>query len=73
MRSIIWSRSGNHGSNWNIARVTVNRGTGRQITFEGVRGNGFSGDIAIDDIRMIAGNCPPPGTLYTLYSSSTHF
>ena len=61
VRSIIWSQSGNHGGSWKIARVTVSAGAGRQVTFEGVRGRGFSGDIAIDDIKMIPGNCPPPG------------
>eukprot|EP00795_Rhopilema_esculentum_P012712 gene12712-3431_t len=61
VRSIVWSQSGNHGGTWKIARVTVSAGAGRQVTFEGVRGSGFSGDIAIDDIKMIPGNCPPPG------------
>lgn len=61
VRSIIWSRSGNHGATWKIARVSVSAGSGRQVTFEGVTGSGFAGDIAIDDIKMIPGNCPPPG------------
>ena len=74
MRSIIWSRTGNHGSDWNVARVTVNRGSGRRITFEGVRGDGFSGDVALDDIKMITGSCPPPGRLpfQRIYLSKWH-
>ena len=34
-----------------------------QVVFEGVVGNGYQGDIAIDDISMTQGNCPLPGKL----------
>jgi len=30
-----------------------------QIVFEGVRGKDYQGDIAIDDIAVKAGFCPP--------------
>lgn len=33
-----------------------------QVVFEGVRGRSVSGDIAIDDIQIHDGTCPPPGT-----------
>ncbi len=49
------------GNQWNIARVTVTPGTGRQVIFEAVTGSGWAGDIALDDIKQIPGNCPPPG------------
>lgn len=29
-----------------------------QITFEGVRGQSYSGDIAIDDVEFVVGTCP---------------
>ena len=28
-----------------------------QIVFEGIRGSGYRGDIAIDDIKLINGRC----------------
>eukprot|EP00794_Sanderia_malayensis_P017044 gene17044-18759_t len=61
IKSIIWSRRGNLGNKWNVARATVTAGTGRQIIFEAVTGSGWSGDIAIDDLKQIPGVCPPPG------------
>ena len=41
------------------------------MTFEGVRGRSWSGDIAIDDVTIAKGGCfapptppPPPGTFH---------
>ena len=34
---------------------------GVSITFEGVRGNGYQGDIAIDDVSLEDGSCPNLG------------
>lgn len=31
-----------------------------QIVFEALRGNGYQGDIALDDITITNGACPPP-------------
>ena len=46
---------------WKIARVNIRPRSGRQIVFEGVRGLSYSGDIAIDDVKMIKGYCAPAG------------
>ena len=59
--SLIWRRSGNHSMQWKIARVNIRPRSGRQIVFEGVRGLGFSGDIAIDDVKMTKGYCGTAG------------
>ena len=32
-----------------------------QVTFEGVRGRSFRGDIAIDDINILQQGCPQKG------------
>ena len=32
-----------------------------QIVFEALKGNGYQGDIALDDITITNGACPPPG------------
>ncbi|XP_057298293.1 MAM and LDL-receptor class A domain-containing protein 2-like isoform X2 [Hydractinia symbiolongicarpus] len=59
--SLVWMRKGNHGNQWKIAHTNIRPRPGRQIVFEGVRGLSFSGDIAIDDIVLLEGYCPPPG------------
>lgn len=56
-------RKGNHGNQWKIAHTNIRPRPGRQIVFEGVRGLSFSGDIAIDDIVLLEGYCPPPGII----------
>jgi len=33
-----------------------------QAVFEGIRGRGYRGDIAIDDTVVKNGPCPPPGS-----------
>lgn len=32
-----------------------------QVVFEGIRGSGYQGDIAIDDVELKDNVCPPPG------------
>ncbi|XP_033751998.1 MAM and LDL-receptor class A domain-containing protein 1-like [Pecten maximus] len=57
----VWSLSGNQGVGWNIAQVRLRRGRAFNVVFEAVRGQGFKGDIAIDDVSMATGNCPAIG------------
>lgn len=42
-------------------QVTVRSVSDYQLVFEGIRGNSFQGDIAIDDVVLLDNNCPPPG------------
>ena len=44
-----------------------------QIAFEGVAGQDYSGDIAIDDIMLQPGVCPPPGTCNFEYGTCGYF
>ena len=32
-----------------------------KVVFEGVKGGSYTGDIAIDDVKIMSGSCPPPG------------
>uniref|UniRef100_A0A8C0TDG7 MAM domain-containing glycosylphosphatidylinositol anchor protein 1 n=1 Tax=Canis lupus familiaris TaxID=9615 RepID=A0A8C0TDG7_CANLF len=53
-----WSLSGNKGNVWQQAHVPINPSGPFQIIFEGVRGSGYLGDIAIDDVTLKKGECP---------------
>lgn len=58
----IWTLSGDQGLQWHKAQATVTGTVPYQISFEGVVGNGFRSDIAIDDINIQDDACPPPGS-----------
>ncbi|PKK20392.1 MAM domain containing glycosylphosphatidylinositol anchor 2 [Columba livia] len=57
MDNPLWSSSGNKGQHWNQARVNINPPTSFQLIFEGIRGPGIEGDIAIDDVSIVEGEC----------------
>lgn len=79
---LLWTLSGQQGNTWLNARVSLSKSPNRNywIVFEGVRGNGYRGDIAIDDIQFTNADCrilpakarpskptlPPPTTRFTL-------
>ncbi|XP_021350865.1 MAM and LDL-receptor class A domain-containing protein 1-like isoform X2 [Mizuhopecten yessoensis] len=59
----LWSRAGNQGNNWETASVRIPAMNNGQIYITGVRGDGSSGDIAIDDVELKTGTCGSvPGT-----------
>ncbi|KAL9987247.1 hypothetical protein ACROYT_G001522 [Oculina patagonica] len=48
--------SGSHGQNWIRVKRTIHlNGT---VTFEGIVGSSYTGDIAIDDVSISSGSCP---------------
>ena len=55
--SKIWSKSGEQGSTWMKGTAKIGGHANFRIVFEGVRGTGYRGDIAIDDITFR--NCKP--------------
>ncbi|XP_062857461.1 MAM domain-containing glycosylphosphatidylinositol anchor protein 2-like [Trichomycterus rosablanca] len=58
--SPVWSLSGNQGDRWKQAKFSIHPTTSFQVIFEGVRGPGIEGDIAIDDVTLEEGECPDP-------------
>ncbi|XP_033726981.1 MAM and LDL-receptor class A domain-containing protein 1-like [Pecten maximus] len=52
-----WTMSGNQGDFWQTAAVQIPAMNNGQIYITGVRGNGFRGDIAIDDVELKTGKC----------------
>ncbi len=60
----LWTDSGNKGNQWNAISVNLNAYIGGDVSlrFVGTTGNGWSSDIAIDNIKVTAGgNNPDPG------------
>ncbi|XP_077978865.1 MAM and LDL-receptor class A domain-containing protein 1-like [Glandiceps talaboti] len=58
--SKVWTRIGTHGNDWHFAEKTISQEDNQyQIHIEGVIGNGYASDIAIDNITYNAGECPP--------------
>uniref|UniRef100_A0A673H7P7 MAM domain-containing protein n=1 Tax=Sinocyclocheilus rhinocerous TaxID=307959 RepID=A0A673H7P7_9TELE len=55
-----WSLSGNQGDRWRQAKISIHPTASFQVMFEGIRGPGIEGDIAIDDVTLEEGECPDP-------------
>ncbi|KAJ7356094.1 hypothetical protein OS493_027021 [Desmophyllum pertusum] len=51
----VFTKSGNQGKEWFKAKITMNLQS--KVTFEGIRGTEFRGDIAIDDVSITTGIC----------------
>ncbi|MCK8521578.1 M12 family metallo-peptidase [Aquimarina sp. D1M17] len=60
----LWSKSGNQGNSWQSANVDLSSYAGGavQLRFNGVTGNTWQGDMAIDDIRLNDGGTAPTCT-----------
>ena len=52
-----WSKFGEQGEEWQQAAVTIHSAS---FAFKGVRGRGWSGDIAIDAVQVLCSPGPPP-------------
>lgn len=60
----MWSKNGNQGNKWLLAQTTIQSTTSNySINFEGIIGNGYRGDIAIDDVSVTPGTCTLPGNI----------
>ncbi|XP_066292880.1 MAM and LDL-receptor class A domain-containing protein 1-like, partial [Branchiostoma lanceolatum] len=53
----IWSLAGDQGNVWDQARLDLAAVTNFNVVFEGVRGSGIYGDIAIDDVSFRSTPC----------------
>ncbi|XP_078695245.1 uncharacterized protein LOC144924164 [Branchiostoma floridae x Branchiostoma belcheri] len=54
----VWTVTGNQGDQWNQAQISIANSDTFKVVFEGIRGTGYKGDIAMDDITVSAGDCP---------------
>ncbi|XP_078351318.1 MAM and LDL-receptor class A domain-containing protein 1-like [Oculina patagonica] len=51
----VFSVSGNHGGIWIMAKRNIY--LNKTVTFEGIAGSSFTGDLAIDDVSIRSGGC----------------
>jgi hypothetical protein len=60
----IWTDSGSKGNQWNSVSIDLSAYVGGDVSFRivGTTGNGWSSDIAIDDIAITAGGTSTPLT-----------
>lgn len=65
---MLWEMSGDAGNNWYMAQLPIAAANPFQIAFEGVIGNNYLGNIAIDSISIQQGSCPSKNLFF--YSSS---
>uniref|UniRef100_A0AAQ6AII5 MAM domain containing glycosylphosphatidylinositol anchor 1 n=1 Tax=Amphiprion ocellaris TaxID=80972 RepID=A0AAQ6AII5_AMPOC len=61
--SVMWTKSGDQGSDWKKAFFGISPSGPFQIVFEGIRGPSYEGDIAIDDVSITIGKCKQENTV----------
>ena len=49
-----WSKTGTQGNRWKQGSVYISSLYDFSVSFEAVKGKGWSGDIALDDIKVIS-------------------
>lgn len=52
-----WSHSGDQGDNWKFVNFNILSLDPYRIIFEGIRGDYFTSDIALDDIVLLQSSC----------------
>ncbi|XP_030350861.1 zonadhesin-like [Strigops habroptila] len=57
-----WKEAGNQGDRWNLGEITVHSKGNMQIVLEGMIGEDFRSDIALDDLSIEKGYCTGPST-----------
>ncbi|KAK3733284.1 hypothetical protein QZH41_011133 [Actinostola sp. cb2023] len=56
---VVWDTTGDHGKFWMKESIDVDGGQLYEVVFEGIVGESFTSDIAIDEISLTNGRCPP--------------
>ncbi|XP_030849918.1 MAM and LDL-receptor class A domain-containing protein 1-like [Strongylocentrotus purpuratus] len=59
----LFTITGDIGKEWNVARVPIDLSEDFQLVFSASVGDGNLGDIALDDILLSQGSCPPVGNV----------
>ena len=57
-KEVVFNRTGEQPDGWQRANITIGALNDFNITIWGIVGDGYAGDIAIDDVSMM--DCSPP-------------
>lgn len=60
-KTSLWSKSGEQGKDWEQGFASFHSESQYRIVFEGTRGRGYTGDIALDDVQFREGSCEHNG------------
>ncbi|XP_019639608.1 PREDICTED: MAM and LDL-receptor class A domain-containing protein 1-like [Branchiostoma belcheri] len=63
MGAAVWTVIGDQGNVWKLGNAQLDGSGGFNVVFEAVRGDGFRGDIAIDDVTISQDCTPIPTTV----------
>ncbi|KAK3093169.1 hypothetical protein FSP39_012134 [Pinctada imbricata] len=55
--TVLWSLSGNQGSEWQTQEVETSALANEKLSFKGTYGGSWKGDIAIDNLSVTSGGC----------------
>ncbi|XP_040423240.1 IgGFc-binding protein-like [Cygnus olor] len=66
-----WKEAGSKGDRWHLGEVTVHSKGNMQIVLEGMIGEDFRSDVALDDLSIEKGYCPGDLTTTPVPSTST--
>ncbi|XP_030071544.1 IgGFc-binding protein [Microcaecilia unicolor] len=69
----VFSQFGHKGDEWHFGEVLLDLSKNSQIILEGVRGNDYRSDVAMDDLSIVQGYCsvPIPSTPTTTIITTT--
>ena len=55
--NVSWAKSGNHGNQWLYDEIEIKSSTSFRVIFTSILGQSYTGDSALDDIRVTPGKC----------------
>ncbi|XP_025084894.1 MAM and LDL-receptor class A domain-containing protein 2-like isoform X1 [Pomacea canaliculata] len=62
INTVVWYHFSDQGNVWRAAQVSINSNFQYQVTFRGIQRSTSLSDIAIDDVELLDGLCPPPAS-----------
>lgn len=63
-----WSQSGDQGNEWKFVTFDILSLGPFKIIFEGIRGDDYTSDIALDDIVLLHSSCSGKSAALNIYS-----